>query len=329
MPSELRPAGILGTGSYTPSRVLTNFDLEKMVDTTDEWIRTRTGIVERRIADPDVATSDLALPAAQAALEQAQVDVSDIDLIMVATVTPDTIFPCTASILQQKLGVKTAAFDILVGCTGFVYGVAVAGEMIASGAYDHILVIGAETLSRIADWEDRSTCVLFGDAAGAAVVGPVPQGRGILSYSLGNDGTNADALKVPAGGSRLPASAETVANRLHYLTMNGPEVFKFAVRSMTESGEEVVSRAGLTMKDIDLVIPHQANLRIIDAAAKRLNIPYERFVCNLERYGNTSAATIPLALDEVHREGRIKPGDLILLSSFGAGMSWASMVLRW
>ena len=329
MPSELRPAGILGTGSYTPSRVLTNFDLEKMVDTTDEWIRTRTGIVERRIADPDVATSDLALPAAQAALEQAQVDVSDIDLIMVGTVTPDTIFPCTASILQQKLGVKTAAFDILVGCTGFVYGVAVAGEMIASGAYDHILVIGAETLSRIADWEDRSTCVLFGDAAGAAVVGPVPEGRGILSYSLGNDGTNADALKVPAGGSRLPASAETVANRLHYLTMNGPEVFKFAVRSMTESGEEVVSRAGLTMKDIDLVIPHQANLRIIDAAAKRLNIPYERFVCNLERYGNTSAATIPLALDEVHREGRIKPGDLILLSSFGAGMSWASMVLRW
>ena len=329
MPSELRPAGILGTGSYTPSRVLTNFDLEKMVDTTDEWIRTRTGIVERRIADPDVATSDLALPAAQAALEQAQVDVSDIDLIMVATVTPDTIFPCTASILQQKLGVKTAAFDILVGCTGFVYGLAVAGEMIASGAYDHILVIGAETLSRIADWEDRSTCVLFGDAAGAAVVGPVPQGRGILSYSLGNDGTNADALKIPAGGSRLPASAETVANRLHYLTMNGPEVFKFAVRSMTESGEEVVSRAGLTMKDIDLVIPHQANLRIIDAAAKRLNIPYERFVCNLERYGNTSAATIPLALDEVHREGRIKPGDLILLSSFGAGMSWASMVLRW
>jgi len=309
--------------------VLTNFDLEKMVDTTDEWIRTRTGIVERHIADPDVATSDLALPAAQAALEQAQVDVSDLDLIIVATVTPDTIFPCTAAILQQRLGARAAAFDLLVGCTGFVYGLAVAGEMIASGAYDHILVIGAETLSRIADWEDRSTCVLFGDAAGAAVVGPVPQGRGILGYSLGNDGTNADALKIPAGGSRLPASAETVANRLHYLTMNGPEVFKFAVRSMTDSSEEVVSRAGLTMKDIDLVIPHQANLRIIDAAAKRLNIPYERFVRNLERYGNTSAATIPLALDEVHREGRIKPGDLILLSSFGAGMSWASMVLRW
>jgi 3-oxoacyl-[acyl-carrier-protein] synthase-3 len=329
MPSELRPAGILGTGSYTPSRVLTNFDLEKMVDTTDEWIRTRTGIVERRIADPDVATSDLALPAAQAALEQAQVDVSDLDLIIVATVTPDTIFPCTAAILQQRLGAKAAAFDILVGCTGFVYGLAVAGEMIASGAYDHILVIGAETLSRIADWEDRSTCVLFGDAAGAAVVGPVPEGRGILSYSLGNDGTNADALKIPAGGSRLPASAETVTNRLHYLTMNGAEVFKFAVRSMAESSEEVVSRAGLAMKDIDLVIPHQANLRIIDAAAKRLNIPYERFVQNLDRYGNTSAASIPLALDQSVREGRVSSGDLIILSSFGAGLSWGSLVLRW
>ena len=329
MPSELRRAGVLGTGSYTPSRVLTNFDLEKMVDTSDEWIRTRTGIVERRIADPDVATSDLALPAAQAALEQAQVDVSDIDLILVATVTPDTIFPCTAAILQQRLGAKAAAFDILVGCTGFVYGLAVAREMIASGAYDHILVLGAETLSRIADWEDRSTCVLFGDAAGAAVVGPVPEGRGILSYSLGNDGTNADALKIPAGGSRMPASQETVANRLHYLTMNGPEVFKFAVRSMAESSEAVVSRAGFTMKDIDLVIPHQANLRIIDAAAKRFNIPYERFVHNLEHYGNTSAASIPLALDESVRDGRISSGDLILLSSFGAGLSWASMVMRW
>ena len=309
--------------------MLTNFDLEKMVDTSDEWIRTRTGIVERRIADPDVATSDLALPAAQAALEQAQVDVSDIDLILVATVTPDTIFPCTAAILQQRLGAKAAAFDILVGCTGFVYGLAVAREMIASGAYDHILVLGAETLSRIADWEDRSTCVLFGDAAGAAVVGPVPEGRGILSYSLGNDGTNADALKIPAGGSRMPASQETVANRLHYLTMNGPEVFKFAVRSMAESSEAVVSRAGFTMKDIDLVIPHQANLRIIDAAAKRFNIPYERFVHNLEHYGNTSAASIPLALDESVRDGRISSGDLILLSSFGAGLSWASMVMRW
>ena len=329
MPSELRPAGILGTGSHTPSRVLTNFDLEKMVDTTDEWIRTRTGIVERRIADPDVATSDLALPAAQAALEQAHLDVSDIDLIMVATVTPDTIFPCTAAILQQRLGAKAAAFDLLVGCTGFVYGLAVAGEMIASGAYDHILVIGAETLSRIADWEDRSTCVLFGDAAGAAVVGPVPEGRGILGYSLGNDGTNADALKIPAGGSRLPASAETVANRLHYLTMNGPEVFKFAVRAMIDSSEEAIRNAGVQVSDISLVIPHQANMRIVEAAAKRFHLPSDRFVRNGDRYGNTSAASIPLALDETHREGRIKPGDLILLSSFGAGLSWGSLVLRW
>ena len=329
MPSELRPAGILGTGSYAPPRVLTNFDLEKMVDTTDEWIRTRTGIVERRIADPDVATSDLALPAAQAALEQAHLDVSDIDLIMVATVTPDTIFPCTAAILQQRLGAKAAAFDLLVGCTGFVYGLAVAGEMIASGAYDHILVIGAETLSRIADWEDRSTCVLFGDAASTAVVGPVPEGRGILGYSLGNDGTNADALKIPAGGSRLPASAETVANRLHYLTMNGSEVFKFAIRAMIDSSEEAIRNAGVQVSDISLVIPHQANMRIVEAAAKRFHLPSDRFVRNGDRYGNTSAASIPLALDETHREGRIKPGDLILLSSFGAGLSWGSLVLRW
>ena len=329
MPSELRRAGVLGTGSYTPSRVLTNFDLEKMVDTSDEWIRTRTGIVERRIADADTATSDLALPAAQAALEQAALDVSDLDLIMVATVTPDTIFPCTAAILQQRLGANAAAFDILVGCTGFVYGLAVAREMIASGAYDHILVIGAETLSKIANWEDRRTCVLFGDAAGAAVVGPVSEGRGILSYSLGNDGTNADALKLPAGGSRLPTTQETVANRLHYLAMNGPEVFKFAVRVMVDSSEEVVRRAGVTMSDVDLVVPHQANLRIIDAAAKRLNIPYERFLQNLDRYGNTSAASIPLALDQAVREGRVSSGDLILLSSFGAGMSWGSLIFRW
>jgi len=329
VPSDLRRAGVLGTGSYTPPRVLTNFDLEKMVDTSDEWIRTRTGIVERRIADPDVATSDLALPAAQAALQQAGLDASDIDLIVVASVTPDTLFPCTAAILQRRLGTAAAAFDILVGCTGFVYGLAVAREMVASGTYDHILVVGAETLSRIANWEDRSTCVLFGDAAGAAVVGPVPEGRGILGYSLGNDGTNADALTIPAGGSRMPATQETVANRLHYLAMNGPEVFKFAVRVMADSSEEVVHRAGFTMSDIDVVIPHQANLRIIDAAAKRFNIPYERFVHNLERYGNTSAASIPLALDEAVREGRISSGDLILLSSFGAGLSWGSLILRW
>ena len=330
MKAELRRAGIIATGSYAPPRVLTNFDLEKMVDTSDEWIRSRTGIVERRIADADTSTSDLALASARAALESAEMKAGDVDLIVVATVTPDMWFPCTASLLQQALGAtRAAAFDILVGCTGFVCGCAVASEMISAGGYDRALVIGSETLSRIADWTDRSTCVLFGDGAGAAIVAPVEEGRGILTYSLGNDGTHADALKIRAGGSRMPASEETVAKRLHYLTMNGPEVFKFAVRAMTESSEKAVSRAGLSMSDIDVVIPHQANLRIIDAAAKRLNIPYERFVRNLDRYGNTSAASIPLALDEAVRGGRIQPGDNVLLSSFGAGLSWGTMVLRW
>jgi 3-oxoacyl-[acyl-carrier-protein] synthase-3 len=310
--------------------VLTNFDLEKMVDTSDEWIRTRTGIVERRIADPDVPTSSLGLAAARAALESASVKPEDLDLIVVATVTPDMFFPCTASILQRSLGAAgAAAFDILVGCTGFVHGLAAAGALLATGPYDRALVVGAETLSKITDWQDRSSCVLFGDAAGAAVLAPVAEGRGILAYSLGNDGANADALKIPAGGSRMPSSEDTVANRLHYLIMNGPEVFKFAVRSMAEYSAEAVSRAGLTMSDIDVVIPHQANLRIIEAAAKRLNIPYDRFVRNLDRYGNTSAASIPLALDEAVRQGRIRPGNHLLFCSFGAGLSWGTMVLRW
>jgi 3-oxoacyl-[acyl-carrier-protein] synthase-3 len=309
--------------------VLTNFDLEKMVDTSDEWIRTRTGIRERRIAPPDVATSDLALASGRAAIESAQIAPTDLDLIVVATVTPDMFFPCTASLLQQALGANAVAFDVLVGCTGFVYGLAIAGEMISNGTYQHALVIGAEILSKITDWQDRSSCVLFGDAAGAAVLAPVSKGHGILAYSLGNDGTNADALKIPAGGSRLPTSQETIAERLHYLTMDGPEVFKFAVRALADSSEEVMNSARVAMSDVEIVIPHQANLRIIDAAARRLNIPYERFVVNLDRYGNTSAASIPLALDEAVRGGRIQPGDHVLLSSFGAGLSWGTMLIRW
>jgi len=310
--------------------VLTNSDLEKIVDTSDEWIRTRTGIVERHIAEPDVATSDLALRSATAALEAANLQPADIDLIVVATVTPDMFFPCTASVLQHALGAAGAtAFDILVGCTGFVYGLAVAREMVATGAYRRALVTGAETLSKITDWQDRSTCVLFGDAAGSAIVAAVPEGRGILSYSLGNDGTNADALKICAGGSRMPATAETVLNRQHYLRMVGQDVFKFAVRAMVDSSEEAVKRAGLTMGDINLVVPHQANVRIIDAAAKRLGIPIENFICNIDRYGNTSSATIPLALDEAVRAGRVRPGDHVMLSSFGAGLAWGTMVMRW
>lgn len=328
--SSSHPVGIIGTGSYAPPKVLTNFDLEKMVDTTDEWIRTRTGIVERHIADPDTPTSVLAIESARIALDAAGVTPAQIDLIIVASVTPDMFFPCTASLVQKALGARGAtAFDLLVGCTGFVYGLAVAREMVGTGAYSRALVIGAETLSKITDWTDRSTCVLFGDAAGAAVVARVSQGRGILSYSLGNDGTNSDVLLIPAGGSRMPASHETVDKRLHYLIMNGPEVFKFAVRAMCESSEEAVRQAGLRMSDIDVFVPHQANLRIIDAAAKRLAIPLERFVRNVDRYGNTSAASIPLALDEAVRDGRIREGSNVVLSSFGAGLAWGTMVLRW
>jgi 3-oxoacyl-[acyl-carrier-protein] synthase-3 len=310
--------------------VLTNCDLERMVDTSDEWIVSRTGIRERRIAADDVASSDLAIEAARRALQSAGNAPGDVDLIIVATVTPDMFFPCTASLVQQALGGGTpTAFDILVGCTGFICGVAVAREMIATGSYERALVIGAETLSKITNWEDRSTCVLFGDAAGAVVLAPVPEGHGVLAYSLGNDGANAEVLKIPAGGSRQPATAETVAKKLHYLMMNGPEVFKFAVRVMAASSEEVVGRAGLTMDHIELIIPHQANLRIIDAAAKRFGLPLERFVVNIERYGNTSAATIPLALDEAVRAGRVAPGDHVMLSSFGAGLAWGTMVLTW
>lgn len=330
MKSAQRAVGVIGAGYYVPSRILTNFDLEQMVDTSDEWIRTRTGIRERRIADPEVATSDLARNSAEAALAAAGLKPTDIGLIVVATVTPDTFFPCTAALVQHALGAtNAAAFDVLVGCTGFIYAVAAAGAMVAAGAYEHALVIAAETLSRITDWEDRSTCVLFGDAAGAAVLGPVEPGRGILSYSLGNDGDGADLLTIPAGGSRMPATAETVAGRQHCLKMIGSKLLKPAVRAMVDSSEEAVRQAGLRMGEIDVVIPHQANLRIVDAAAKRLNIPYERFVLNIERYGNTSAASIPLALAEAVREGTIRPGHNVLLSSFGAGLSRASMVLRW
>jgi 3-oxoacyl-[acyl-carrier-protein] synthase III len=326
----LRAVGVLGTGSYVPPRVLTNLDLEKMVDTSDEWITTRSGISERHIAEPEVATSDLAKHSAQIAIERAGLQPTDIGLIVVATVTPDSIFPCTASILQGAIGATGAtAFDLVVGCTGFVFALAAAGAMVATGAYQYALVTGAETLSRITDWNDRSTCVLFGDAAGSVVLGPVPEGRGILSYSLGNEAEGQEVLRIPAGGSRLPTSAETVANGDHYLKMVGREVFKFAVRALVDSSEEAVRRAGLTMGDIDLAIPHQANMRIIEAAAKRLDLPADRFFCNVQNYGNTSAATIPLAMDEAVRDGRLVEGNTVLLSSFGAGLSWGSMVLRW
>lgn len=324
------PVGIAAVGSYVPARVLTNFDLEKSVDTSDEWIRTHSGIRERRIAAPDEATSDLSIRAARAALESAHWPAEDLDLIVVCSVTPDMFFPSTASLVQHAIGATRAgAFDLQVGCTGFIYGLVMAASGIAAGGFRSVLLIAAECLSRITDWNDRSTCVLFGDAAGAALLRPMPAGRGLLAFDLGNEGSGADKLMVPAGGSRLPASEETVANREHYLRMQGHDVFKFAVRVMVESSHTVLARAGLSIDDVNLVVPHQANVRIIDAATKRLGISPEKVFMNLDRYGNTSAATIPLALDEALQAGRIQEGDVVLCVSFGAGLSWAAAVLRW
>ena len=322
--------GIVGVGAALPERVLTNFDLEKMVDTSDEWIRTRTGIRERRIADEKTATSDLAIAAARQALERAGVKGEEVDLILVATVTPDMVFPSTANLVQVGLGAtKAAAMDLEAGCSGFIYALAVGGQFIAAGLYETVLVIGAETLSKITDWTDRNTCVLFGDGAGAAVLRPVSPERGFLSFYLGADGSGGDLLQMPAGGSRRPTSPETVQQRLHFIQMNGSEVFKFAVRVMGEASVRALEMAGLTTKDVDFLVPHQANLRIIDAAVKRLNLPPDRVVVNLDRYGNMSAASIPVALEEAWREGKIKDGDVVVMVAFGAGLTWAATVLRW
>ncbi|MGB9779260.1 beta-ketoacyl-ACP synthase III [Caldanaerobacter sp.] len=323
-------AGILGTGSYLPEKILTNYDLEKMVDTSDEWITTRTGIKERRIADPSQATSDLATEAAKKALEDADLKPEDIDMIIVATVTPDMNFPSTGCIVQANLGaLNAAAFDISVGCSGFIYGLAIAQQFVETGLYKNVLVIGAETLSKITNWKDRNTCVLFGDGAGAAVVGKVEEGYGILASYLGADGTGGKYLYMPAGGSRMPASHETVEKNLHTIFMEGQEVFKFAVRVMDSATIEVLERAGLSPEDIDMLIPHQANTRIIDAARKRLKLSEEKVYINLDKYGNTSAASVAIALDEAYRKGLLKKGDIILMVAFGAGLTWASNVIKW
>jgi len=326
----VQAVGITGLGSYVPERVLTNLDLEKMVDTSDEWIVTRTGIRERRIAADDQAASDLALPATREAMAQAGITSEDLDLIVVATVSPDMPFPSTASLLQDRLGAShAAAFDLGAGCSGFIYALSVAAQPVASGAFRNVLVIGAEALSKITDWTDRSTCVLLGDGAGAVVLQPVEEGRGLLSFSLGSDGSGAPLLHMPAGGSRLPASEQTVRDRLHYIHMAGNEVFKFAVRILEEVALKVVGQSGLSIDQVNLIIPHQANARIVDAAAKRLNLPIERFFCNIDRYGNTSAASIPIALHEAVKAGRVQPGDLVLLVAFGAGLTWGAALLRW
>jgi 3-oxoacyl-[acyl-carrier-protein] synthase-3 len=322
--------GIRGIGGYVPEKVLTNYDLEQMVDTTHDWIVSRTGIEERRIAGPHEATSDMAIAAARAALADAGLKGHEIDLVIVATVTPDHPFPAVANLIQDAIGApRSAAFDLAAGCSGFIYAMVTASQFIATGGYRRVLVAGAETLSRIVDWKDRSTCVLFGDGAGAVVLEPCPDGFGILSYDQGSDGSGAGLLYVDAGGSRFPASSETVALSRHSIRMNGPEVFKFAVRIVEETTRTSLARAGLEVSDIDCFVSHQANARIFTAAAKKLGIPPERVYSNVHRYGNTSAASIPLALAEARANGAVRRGDIVALVGFGAGLSWASAILRW
>ncbi|KJS01608.1 MAG: 3-oxoacyl-ACP synthase [Peptococcaceae bacterium BRH_c4a] len=330
MPESGIRAGILGLGSYVPEKVLTNRELEKMVDTKDQWIVTMTGIRERRIASPQQATSDLALEAARKALDDAKISPAEVDLIIVATNTPDHLFPATACIVQDRLGAHRAgAFDLLAGCTGFMYALSVGAQFVESGMYRHVLVIGAETLSRIIDWEDRNTCVIFGDGAGAAIIGRVPEGYGLIHTKLGSDGSGGQYLDMPAGGSKMPACRESVDNKMHFLRMNGREVFKFAVRACGDGSLEALKSAGLALNDLDFLIPHQANIRIIEAAAKRLQLPMEKVLVNVDRFGNTSTASIPMALEEAVNRGSIKDGDNILMTGFGAGLTWAVTLMRW
>ncbi|MDA8233737.1 MAG: ketoacyl-ACP synthase III [Clostridia bacterium] len=324
------PVGITGVGSYAPERVMTNAELEELVKTTDDWIRTRSGIRERRIAGEDTATSDMSVIAAQRALENAGLQASDIDLIVLATLSPDYPWPATACLVQERLGAHRAvAFDISAGCTGLVYGLAVGSQFIQTGMYRNVLVIGGETMSKVINWQDRSTCVLFGDGAGAVVLQPVQEGSGFLSIDLGTEGAGVELLYQPGGGSRRPASEETLARKEHYLHMNGREVFKFAVKVMEQSTLKAIEKAGLTVEDINYIIPHQANLRIIEAAAKRLKVGMDKIYVNVDKYGNTSAASIGIALDEALQEGKIKKGDNILLVGFGAGLTWGAIVLKW
>lgn len=328
--NKLRPVGIIGTGKYVPEKILTNQDLEKMVDTSDEWIVSRTGIKERHVAAEHEATSDLAYHAAANALKSAGMHAEDLELIIVATITPDMFFPSTACLLQDRLGAKkAAAFDLSAACSGFVYGLATATNFVKTGMYNNALVIGVDCLSRITDYSDRNTCVLFGDGAGAAIVGEVPEGRGFQAFDLGAEGAGGAHLYIEAGGSRLPASAETVNTNKHYIYMNGREVFKFAVRVMGSATEAVLAKAGIDKKDIDLFIPHQANIRIIKSAMERLELPEEKVVINVDKYANTSAASVPLALVEAQESGRLKPGDKVLMVGFGGGLTWGSSVLIW
>lgn len=327
-----RSTVILGTGSYAPERVLTNDDLAHMVETSDEWIRTRTGIRERRVAAPGETTSDMGVHAAYRALKDAGLTAGNIDLLVVATMTPDTPMPACACLLQQKLGLPTSAacFDLNAACSGFVYALDTACAMIESGRYQKALVVGVEKLSAVLDWQDRTTCVLFGDGAGAAVIGASEEpGRGLLGTRLGTLGDGADLLYISHGGSESPSTPASIANRDHCIRMKGKEIFKLAVRAMDEAARDILEQHQIRADQISLVIPHQANLRIIESISQYLGLPMERFFVNVDRYGNTSAASIPIALDEARRAGRIKPGDITLLVAFGAGLTYGSALLRW
>ncbi len=320
---------ITGIGSNVPDRVMTNAELSKMVDTSDEWIVVRTGIRERRIAREDEALSDMALPAAREALAAAGVRGEELDLVIVATVTPDMAFPATAAIIADQLGSsEAAAYDLSAGCTGFMYAVAQAYGMLAGGVCRRALVVGGDVLSKIVDWSDRATCIVFGDGAGAVVMERVEQG-GFLGFELGADGSGGMQLYLPAGGSRAQTTAETVAAHGHFVHMNGREVFKFATRVLVSSAEKLLDQLGLTVDDIDLYVPHQANIRIIKHAVERLGIPEEKVVVNVDRYGNTSSGSIPLALADAVRDRRVNKGDIVLMTGMGAGLTWGSGVMEW
>ncbi|HTP42444.1 MAG TPA: beta-ketoacyl-ACP synthase III [Nitrospiria bacterium] len=321
---------VTGTGAYLPDRRLTNQELERMVETSDRWIVERTGIRERRIAAPEEATSDLAAAAGRQALTASGVAASSVELIIVATATPDMLFPSTACLVQERLGAKQAfAFDLSAACTGFLYALAVADQYIRTGTYRTVLVIGAEVLSRMIDWTDRTTCILFGDGAGAVVVQADRGARGVLSTHLHSDGSLWDLIHIPGGGSRRPPSAETLADRMNFVKMKGSETFRVAVRALEEVAREALAANQLSPEQVSWIIPHQANLRILQAVAERLKVPADKVVINVDRYGNTSAASIPIALDEVVRAGRVRSDDLLLLEAFGAGLTWGAAVVRW
>lgn len=328
---NLRRAKIMGTGMYLPEKRLTNADLEKMVDTTDEWIVTRSGIKERRIAEPNQAVSDLAIPAARMALENAGVSPEQIGCVILASFTPDRTISATACIIQHKLGCKNAgAFDIEVACSGFIYATTLGRSLIETHVCDYVLVVGADILSKVIDFTDRNTCVLFGDGAGAVVLGPAAgEDEGIFDVLLGADGGGSEYITIPAGGTQMPTTVKTVEDRLHYVKINGKEVFKFSTKIVGDMIEQVLTRNNLTLDNVKLIIPHQANIRIIESAAKRFNCPMDKFYINLDRYGNTVAGTIPIGLHEALGEGKINKGDIVLLAGFGGGLTWGLVAMKW